>query len=127
MTTATQQTVLQAIAERLAAHVAAQVGRAFETAEAPSEILAVYFQPPAEGQETDDYEQAVLHPVALALATALEPWTASVPLPDVIGAAGCVQVAAAGLALRVTESRQWDERIDPDPHRVELRVEAGVA
>lgn len=118
---------LQEIAEILAARVAARVGRPFAGAEGPTEILTVTFQPPAEGQDETAYVATVLMPVAAALAGALEPWTASVPLPDVIGAAGCAQATVDGLALRVTESRQWDERIDPTPGRVELRADTGVS
>lgn len=126
MTTETGMDV-PAIADALAAIVMGQVGRIFEPAEEATEILSVYFQPPTEGQSADDYRHLVLEPVGTALAQSLEKWTASVPLADVIGAAACARVTVDGLHLRVTESRQWDERVRPQEGRVELRVEAGVA
>ena len=119
----------QVIADALSALVVERLERPVTVATPPveiAEILSVYFAPPGAQQSEADYRGTVLEPVAVALATALKPWSTTVPMRPVIGAASCARVQASGLAMRVTESRQFDERVYAEG-RVELRAEVGVA
>lgn len=116
------------LATAVAEQVVAKAGRPFMLVDdedddvVPDQILAVYFQPPPDHQTALTTARAV----GAALADALLPYRATVPLGEVIGAAACERVVVDGLALRLTQSDQFDDRVVP-AGRVEWRAEVGAA